>query len=204
MQRTNPTDIPVSSFVPSTSTADPKSSLSLAGMHGLMLPPGALAGDKGKKKQTGNVRKILYAKKSLKDWLEELVSDLDLLRRQVKIPATKGYRLAWQFAARPYDSQHQPRGRSILEMRTRSSVGPISKADPCSRPTPLRHTSHPPPLRPSPPLANSALRAATSAHTSVHAAASGPATENVWACMSGTADVVWVDEAAPKIHHHIG
>jgi hypothetical protein len=33
-----------------------------------------LAVDKGKKKQSGNVRKILYAKKSLKDWLEELVS----------------------------------------------------------------------------------------------------------------------------------
>lgn len=38
---------------------------------------GAVAGPAGaganKKKQTGNVRKILYARKSLKDWIDELV-----------------------------------------------------------------------------------------------------------------------------------
>jgi hypothetical protein len=36
----------------------------------------AQAQAQGKKKQTPNVRKILYAKKSLKDWLDELVSTI--------------------------------------------------------------------------------------------------------------------------------
>jgi zinc finger HIT domain-containing protein 1 len=68
MQRTNSTDIPATSFIPSGSAkqSDPSSEFA-----GIVLPS---TGDKGRKKQSGNVRKILYAKKSLKDWLEELVS----------------------------------------------------------------------------------------------------------------------------------
>ena len=54
-QRTNPTDIPASSFVPAAAI-----------LPGQAAPP-------PKKKQTGNVRKLLYARKTLKDWLEELV-----------------------------------------------------------------------------------------------------------------------------------
>ncbi|CAD6585124.1 MAG: hypothetical protein TREMPRED_004054 [Tremellales sp. Tagirdzhanova-0007] len=50
LERTNPTDIPASSFVPASQTQG-----------------------QGKKKQTPNVRRILYNKKSLKDWLDELV-----------------------------------------------------------------------------------------------------------------------------------
>ncbi|KAI9634384.1 uncharacterized protein MKK02DRAFT_37915 [Dioszegia hungarica] len=66
LERTNPTDIPASSFVPSDSKAKAGAEI---GFGGVVVP---LAVDKGKKKQSGNVRKILYAKKSLKDWLEEL------------------------------------------------------------------------------------------------------------------------------------
>jgi hypothetical protein len=47
-QRTNPTDIPSTSFVPP-------------------------ATDKTKKKQSANVRRILTGRKGLKDWLDELV-----------------------------------------------------------------------------------------------------------------------------------
>ena len=59
LQRTNPTDIPASSFVPTSS------------VNGQAGPGGSAA---SKKKQSGNVRKILYARKSLNDWIEELVS----------------------------------------------------------------------------------------------------------------------------------
>ncbi|GFZ52150.1 hypothetical protein JCM24511_09923 [Saitozyma sp. JCM 24511] len=65
-QRTNPTDIPASSFVPS----EPGPSRSTPTLG----PASAVAGLAGqtKKKQAANVRKILYARKSLKDWLDEL------------------------------------------------------------------------------------------------------------------------------------
>lgn len=68
VQRTNPTDIPASSFIPSDSVSKTGG---LPGLSVVLIPP---TNDKSKKKQSGNVRKILYAKKSLKDWLEELVS----------------------------------------------------------------------------------------------------------------------------------
>ncbi|WVN86123.1 uncharacterized protein L203_101284 [Cryptococcus depauperatus CBS 7841] len=58
LERTNPTDIPSSSFVPN-STETP-----ITGPLTSPLPV--------KKKQTANVRRILYNKKSLKDWLDEL------------------------------------------------------------------------------------------------------------------------------------
>ena len=57
-KRTNPTDIPTSSFVPGNSTKTPQTQVQVD----------------QKKKQPANVRKVLYARKSLKDWLEELVS----------------------------------------------------------------------------------------------------------------------------------
>jgi zinc finger HIT domain-containing protein 1 len=60
-ERTNPTDIPNSSFVPGTNTKTPQAQ--------------QLQADQ-KKKQPANVRKVLYARKTLKDWLEELVSVL--------------------------------------------------------------------------------------------------------------------------------
>nr|ODN86240.1 zinc finger HIT domain-containing protein 1 [Cryptococcus depauperatus CBS 7841] len=60
LERTNPTDIPSSSFVPN-STETP-----ITGPLTSPLPV--------KKKQTANVRRILYNKKSLKDWLDELVA----------------------------------------------------------------------------------------------------------------------------------
>ena len=41
---------------------------------GIGQPGASQIQPQGKKKQSGNVRKILYAKKSLKDWLDELVS----------------------------------------------------------------------------------------------------------------------------------
>ncbi|KAL7422575.1 hypothetical protein Q5752_003223 [Cryptotrichosporon argae] len=59
LERTNPTDIPASSFVPapaSTPVASGSASASAA----------------AKKKQSANVRRALYAKKSLRDWLGEL------------------------------------------------------------------------------------------------------------------------------------
>jgi len=60
LERTNPTDIPPSSFLPP-------------------LAPGALAsspaGAREKKKQSANVRRILYNKKTLRDWLDELPTD---------------------------------------------------------------------------------------------------------------------------------
>ncbi|KAK4690057.1 hypothetical protein P7C73_g58, partial [Tremellales sp. Uapishka_1] len=58
LERTNPHDIPATSFVPqpsSSTSATPTTS----------VPP--------KKKQSANVRRILNSKKSLKDWLDELV-----------------------------------------------------------------------------------------------------------------------------------
>jgi zinc finger HIT domain-containing protein 1 len=63
-QRTNPTDIPASSFVPQ----QPTPASNIPGM-----PAGLIIAQPAKKKQTPNVRKILYAKKNLRDWLEELV-----------------------------------------------------------------------------------------------------------------------------------
>ena len=57
-KRTNPTDIPTSSFVPGNNTKTPQTQVQVD----------------QKKKQPANVRKVLYARKSLKDWLEELVS----------------------------------------------------------------------------------------------------------------------------------
>ncbi|TYJ53940.1 hypothetical protein B9479_005415 [Cryptococcus floricola] len=56
LERTNPTDIPASSFVPGN--------VQSAGLAQVNQPP--------KKKQTANVRRILYNKKSLDDWLDEL------------------------------------------------------------------------------------------------------------------------------------
>lgn len=67
LERTNPTDIPASSFVPPTTSTSTGVGV---GVNNQINAAGALT---GKKKQSGNVRKILYAKKSLKDWLEELV-----------------------------------------------------------------------------------------------------------------------------------
>ncbi|ORX38197.1 hypothetical protein BD324DRAFT_619928 [Kockovaella imperatae] len=61
LERTNPTDIPASSFA----VNPPPSSASTLTTS---LNPAV----QSKKKQSGNVRKILYARKSLKDWLEEL------------------------------------------------------------------------------------------------------------------------------------
>ncbi|ODN73156.1 hypothetical protein L202_07722 [Cryptococcus amylolentus CBS 6039] len=59
LERTNPTDIPASSFVPGNVQA--------AGLAQVNQPP--------KKKQTANVRRILYNKKSLNDWLDELPAE---------------------------------------------------------------------------------------------------------------------------------
>ncbi|KAK1921061.1 hypothetical protein DB88DRAFT_502072 [Papiliotrema laurentii] len=66
LERTNPTDIPASSFVPAVSNVASPAPLT---------PTAAAPPPVVKKKQTGNVRKILYAKKSLKDWLDELPSE---------------------------------------------------------------------------------------------------------------------------------
>ncbi|WVW85214.1 hypothetical protein I302_107252 [Kwoniella bestiolae CBS 10118] len=64
LERTNPTDIPATSFIPSTTTPSTPNASSTT--------PVAQIGTTGKKKQSSNVRKILYGKKSLKDWLDEL------------------------------------------------------------------------------------------------------------------------------------
>lgn len=71
LQRTNPTDIPSTSFIPVSSSTP----LAFGGIpgQGTMLPD-ILTQGTTKKKQTPNVRKVLYGKKSLRDWLEELVS----------------------------------------------------------------------------------------------------------------------------------
>ncbi|AAW44876.2 expressed protein [Cryptococcus deneoformans JEC21] len=61
LERTNPTDIPASSFVPAESSQTPA--------------PGPLQQLPARKKQTANVRRILYNKKSLKDWLDELPAE---------------------------------------------------------------------------------------------------------------------------------
>jgi zinc finger HIT domain-containing protein 1 len=58
-KRTNPTDIPNSSFVPGNNNKTPQNQQIQADQ---------------KRKQPANVRKVLYARKTLKDWLEELVS----------------------------------------------------------------------------------------------------------------------------------
>lgn len=74
LERTNPTDIPASSFLPqSTSLLPLNASVNSNVGSGGSGAGGGMGGAAIKKKQTGNVRKILYAKKSLKDWLEELV-----------------------------------------------------------------------------------------------------------------------------------
>ncbi|OCF57827.1 zinc finger HIT domain-containing protein 1 [Kwoniella mangroviensis CBS 10435] len=59
LERTNPTDIPAISFIP---PSDPRTNTNTTSQI-------------NKKKQSSNVRKILYGKKSLKDWLDELPSD---------------------------------------------------------------------------------------------------------------------------------
>nr|XP_018261881.1 uncharacterized protein I303_06326 [Kwoniella dejecticola CBS 10117]OBR84039.1 hypothetical protein I303_06326 [Kwoniella dejecticola CBS 10117] len=59
LERTNPTDIPATSFIPQSQAAS-------------ALHPTANA-NANKKKQSANVRRILYGKKSLKDWLDELL-----------------------------------------------------------------------------------------------------------------------------------
>ncbi|WWC63701.1 uncharacterized protein I303_106306 [Kwoniella dejecticola CBS 10117] len=61
LERTNPTDIPATSFIPQSQAAS-------------ALHPTANA-NANKKKQSANVRRILYGKKSLKDWLDELPPD---------------------------------------------------------------------------------------------------------------------------------
>jgi zinc finger HIT domain-containing protein 1 len=58
-QRTNPTDIPTSSFIPGGNAKTPQAQQAQVDQ---------------KKKQSANVRKVLLARKSLKDWLEELAS----------------------------------------------------------------------------------------------------------------------------------
>ncbi|WVR09290.1 hypothetical protein IAU60_006355 [Kwoniella sp. DSM 27419] len=62
LERTNPTDIPASSFVPPTH-------------HDSPLPLADGVGSSSKKKMSANVRRVLYAKKGLKDWLDELPPD---------------------------------------------------------------------------------------------------------------------------------
>ncbi|KAK8845638.1 hypothetical protein IAR55_006354 [Kwoniella newhampshirensis] len=65
LERTNPTDIPASSFVPEASSSRPSLPSSPASQSHLLQ-------QQQKKKQSANVRRILYGKKSLKDWLDEL------------------------------------------------------------------------------------------------------------------------------------
>ncbi|GMK59619.1 hypothetical protein CspeluHIS016_0802250 [Cutaneotrichosporon spelunceum] len=60
LERTNPTDIPAASFQPPAPPANSPAALALAA---------------AKKKQTPNVRRALYGKKSLRDWLGELPSN---------------------------------------------------------------------------------------------------------------------------------
>ncbi|EIW65652.1 hypothetical protein TREMEDRAFT_66378 [Tremella mesenterica DSM 1558] len=62
LERTNPTDIPTTSFLPTPtpSTSSPLNS--------------QIQSQTQKRKQTPNVRRILYGKKNLKDWLSELPS----------------------------------------------------------------------------------------------------------------------------------
>ncbi|WRT68755.1 uncharacterized protein IL334_005735 [Kwoniella shivajii] len=71
LERTNPTDIPASSFIPSnlhSNTDHTQSNLnSPLGNTGQGQGLG-----QGKKKQSSNVRRILYNKKGLKGWLDEL------------------------------------------------------------------------------------------------------------------------------------
>jgi hypothetical protein len=66
---TNPTDIPANYFVPASAPTGPTGPGA--------VPPNAgarAAAQQAKKKQTPNVKKLMYARKSLRDWLEELVS----------------------------------------------------------------------------------------------------------------------------------
>ncbi|WWD22590.1 hypothetical protein CI109_107083 [Kwoniella shandongensis] len=68
LERTNPTDIPASSFIPEPSSSRPS-------LPGSPAPQSQISLQQQKKKQSGNVRRILYGKKSLKDWLDELPPD---------------------------------------------------------------------------------------------------------------------------------
>ncbi|WVF67715.1 hypothetical protein IAT40_002474 [Kwoniella sp. CBS 6097] len=73
LERTNPTDIPAQSFIPPNSGL-PSSSAPTAGSP----VPNASASSttqaqvQGKKKMSSNVRRVLYGRKGLKDWLDEL------------------------------------------------------------------------------------------------------------------------------------
>ncbi|WWC71216.1 uncharacterized protein I206_105169 [Kwoniella pini CBS 10737] len=60
LERTNSTDIPINSFIQQSSFQKNELSIQILNQ---------------KKKQSSNVRKILYSKKSLKDWLDELPPD---------------------------------------------------------------------------------------------------------------------------------
>ncbi|WVQ95281.1 hypothetical protein IAU59_002376 [Kwoniella sp. CBS 9459] len=73
LERTNPTDIPAQSFIP------PNSTLSHTHSGGSPIPnvpstglTQAQAQAQGKKKMSSNVRRVLYGRKGLKDWLDEL------------------------------------------------------------------------------------------------------------------------------------
>ncbi|ORY32167.1 hypothetical protein BCR39DRAFT_524437 [Naematelia encephala] len=68
LERTNPTDIPASSFNPPPPPLPPSS-------HPTSTQLGFSQQQQPKKKQSANVRRILYGKKSLKDWLDELPSE---------------------------------------------------------------------------------------------------------------------------------
>ncbi|WWC90344.1 uncharacterized protein L201_005277 [Kwoniella dendrophila CBS 6074] len=76
LERTNPTDIPATSFIPGSTTTNLNSPI-------------------GKKKQSSNVRKILYGKKSLKDWLDELPPEpsIPYLTSTSPIPLTPSRRI---------------------------------------------------------------------------------------------------------------
>lgn len=84
IQRTNPTDIPASSFAPQLNSSKANAQSQDALTLGLNLPGASLpttanaaaaaaAASAARKKQTPNVRKVLLGRKNLKDWLEELV-----------------------------------------------------------------------------------------------------------------------------------
>ncbi|OCF35839.1 hypothetical protein I316_02332 [Kwoniella heveanensis BCC8398] len=66
LERTNPTDIPAQSFIPANSGLS--TSTSQTHLSGSTIP------NAGKKKMSSNVRRVLYGRKGVKDWLDELPS----------------------------------------------------------------------------------------------------------------------------------
>lgn len=115
VQRTNPTDIPSSSFVPAQQGKGPQAQTQISTDQ--------------KKKQSANVRKILYGRKTHKDWLDELVCSFCLhtltskAERRSSASRKNQYRLTSRLSLQ---LRRSLRGRSV---RLAGMLGPTNVRD---------------------------------------------------------------------------